>query len=62
MAVVFGERAVELALDSKLPEGIKDRIREARPYVEGRGVRFPVSAAADVDLVAELVAIKTAAK
>lgn len=61
-AVVLGERAAGAALASGLPEAIKDMIRQARPYAEGRGIRFPVSSAADVDLVAELVAVKTAPK
>lgn len=60
VAVVLGERAAETALASDLPESIRTLIREARPYAEGRGIRFPVASAAEVPLVARLVAIKTA--
>lgn len=59
VAIVLGERAVVLALASELPEGIKALIREARPYAEGRGIRFPVSSAADMLVVSDLLAIKT---
>ncbi|MCX5971045.1 MAG: DUF3788 family protein [Coprothermobacterota bacterium] len=59
VAIVLGERAVVLVLASELPEGIKTLIREARPYAEGRGIRFPVSSAADMLVVSDLVVIKT---
>jgi hypothetical protein len=62
VAVVLGERAVGLALAADLPEEIKALIREARPYVEGRGIRFPARTMADVPVVTMLVAIKTTPK
>ena len=60
IAVVLGDRAAGLAAASDLPAGIKTLIAEARPYAEGRGIRFPVSLAADVPVVAKLAAIKVA--
>lgn len=62
VAAVLGERAAALALESDLPEGIKTLLRQARPYAEGRGIRFPASSAADVSMVTRLVAIKTTPK
>jgi hypothetical protein len=62
VAVVLGERAVALALASALPDAIKALIREARPYAEGRGIRFLARSLADVPVVRELVAIKTTPK
>ena len=59
-AVVVGERAVALALASTLPATIKTLITEARPYAEGRGIRFPVSLMTDVAIVEQLVAMKIA--
>lgn len=59
-AVVLGERAVTLALASTLPATIKTLITEARPYAEGRGIRFPVSSIAEVAIVEQLVAMKIA--
>ena len=58
VAVVLGERAVALALESGLPEWLKELIREARPYAEGRGIRFRIDTPADVALVRDLVALK----
>ena len=60
VAVVLGERAAALALAGDFPEAIKILIREARPYAEGRGIRFPITSAADVPVVDRLVAIKVA--
>jgi hypothetical protein len=62
VAVVLGERAVGLALASRLPEHVKKLIDEARPYAEGRGIRLPVSSVADIQVVCDLVAIKTKPK
>ncbi|MFT3782728.1 MAG: DUF3788 family protein [Nibricoccus sp.] len=62
VAVVLGERAAALALESGLPERIKTMIREARPYAEGRGIRFPVTKLSEVDAVLELVRLKTTPK
>jgi hypothetical protein len=41
VAVVLGERAAALALACDLPEPIKTMVREAKPYAEGWGIRFP---------------------
>jgi hypothetical protein len=62
VAVVLGERAVALALDSGLADWMKELIREAKPYAEGRGIRFSVDSPADVPFVRDLVAFKTARK
>ncbi len=59
VGIVLGERAVALALASGLPEGVKTLLREARPYAEGRGIRFPATSAADVATVLALVLFKT---
>jgi hypothetical protein len=57
-AIVLGEKAVALALASALPERIKALIREARPYAEGRGIRFPVRSVTDVRTLNKLITIK----
>ena len=62
VAIVLGDRAVGIALSSGLAEKFKNLIREARPYVEGRGIRFDVKSAGDVSSVIELIRIKTAPK
>lgn len=58
-AIVLGERAVDIALASTLPEDIKTLLREARQYAEGRGIRFTIKDAKDISTLVELVRIKT---
>jgi hypothetical protein len=47
---------------SSLPAAIKKMFTEARPYAEGRGIRFPVSSLSDIPVIAKLVEIKTTPK
>jgi hypothetical protein len=49
-------------MSSSLPAAIKKMLSEARPYAEGRGIRFVVSSPRDVTTVKKLVAIKTTRK
>jgi len=60
VAIVLGARAYGLARASALPAAIKTLLAEARPYAEGRGIRFPVSSARDITAIARLVEIKVA--
>jgi hypothetical protein len=60
VAIVLGARAYGLARASALPAAIKTLLAEARPYAEGRGIRFPVSSARDIPAIARLVEIKVA--
>lgn len=62
VAIVLGERAYGLALASALPAKIQRLFAEARPYAEGRGIRFPVHSPADIAVVAKLVEFKTTPK
>jgi hypothetical protein len=62
VAVVLGERAYELAMAASLPAAIKKMLSEAKPYAEGRGIRFPVNSLSDVPVIAKLVEIKTTPK
>lgn len=62
VAVVLGERAYELAMAASLPATIKKMLSEAKPYAEGRGIRFPVNSLSDVPVIAKLVEIKTTPK
>jgi Protein of unknown function (DUF3788) len=60
VAIVLGERAARQALASELPDGIKSLITEARPYAEGRGIRFPIRSVAELPIVMDLIAMKMA--
>lgn len=62
IAIVLGERAYQLAMSSSIPAAIKKLLSEARPYTEGRGIRFPVSVSSDIPMIAKLVEIKTTPK
>lgn len=59
VAIVLGARAAATALASDLPDAIKRLIAEARPYAEGRGIRFTITSAAELPTVMALVAMKT---
>jgi len=58
VAIVVGERAYGLAMASSLPDWIKQMLSEARPYAEGRGIRFPVASPSKISIVDQLVKIK----
>ena len=62
IAIVLGERACDLALASSIPVAIKMMFSAARPYAEGRGIRFPVNSWSDIPIIAKLVEIKTTPK
>jgi hypothetical protein len=62
VAIVLGERAYGLAMASSLPAGIKRMFSEAKPYAEGRGIRFLVGSPSDISTIRKLVKIKIAPK
>ena len=62
VAIVLGDRAYDLAMASSLPAAIKKMFTEARPYAEGRGIRFTVTKSSGLPTIAKLVEIKTATK
>jgi hypothetical protein len=59
-AFCFGDKAVEAVEASDVPEAIKEGLRTARKYAEGRGIRFEVRKAGDVKTIRMLLEIKTA--
>jgi len=62
VAIVLGERAYGLVATSSLPAAIRKLFDEAQPYVEGRGIRFPVSSPGEIPIITELLPIKAAPK
>jgi hypothetical protein len=58
LVFVLGKRAVTAALDSGLPDSMKNNIEAAREYVEGRSVRLDVRTPIDVTIAKELILIK----
>ena len=59
-AFCFGDKAVAMIESSDVPEAIKEGLRSAKKYVEGRGIRFEVRKAGDVKTIRTLLEIKTA--
>jgi len=55
---VLGEKAVDLALGGDLPEDIKELIRQAAPYVEGRSFMFDIRTKTDLEAAKKLIDIK----
>ena len=62
VAIVLGERAYGLAMDSSLPAAIMKMFLEAKPYAEGRRIRFMVKSPSDISTIRKLVKIKMAPK
>ena len=62
IAIVLGDRAFALAMASSLPVAIKNLFSQAKPYAEGRGIRFPISSLNDIPTIAKLIKIKTTPK
>jgi hypothetical protein len=57
-AVIYGEKAYARALESDLDEELKQMLRGARKYPEGRGVSLTVTSPEDVTRVRRLLEIK----
>ena len=60
VAFVFGDKGVDAVQNSSLPQSIKDELRNAKKYVEGRGIRLQVQNKTDVANIKTLVDIKLA--
>jgi hypothetical protein len=62
VAIVLGNRAFGLAMASSLPASMKKLLSAAKPYAEGRGIRFAVTSPSDLSTIRELVKIKATPK
>ncbi|MFQ5641020.1 MAG: DUF3788 domain-containing protein [bacterium] len=58
VAFVFGDRAVAAVERSDLPEDIINTLRNARKYMEGRGLQIDVKLAGALENVKKLIEIK----
>jgi len=54
----LGDKAVQAACQSRLPQQVIMIINEAKRYAEGTAVRIDVKKPKDVDIVKRLTAIK----
>ena len=55
---VLGGKAAEAAEESSLPEEIKEKIRSATPYVEGRSVLIDIRSPDQIGLMKLMMGIK----
>jgi hypothetical protein len=60
VSFALGDKAVQAALQSRLPQGVIKIIKEAKRYAEGTGVRMEVKKPRDIDIAKKLAAIKLA--
>jgi len=58
LTFVFGDKAVEAAKKSNLPENIIRCIEEAIPYVEGRSFMVEIKNSDNLELSKQLLKIK----
>lgn len=57
---VFGQKAVDIILDSAIADNIKTELRNAKVYAEGRGIRIEVKDKSCMEDIQELIKIKLA--
>lgn len=60
LSFIFGDKAVAAAEQSTLPQKMLQQLRDARRYVEGRGLSVPVKSSRALKSIKTLVAIKLA--
>jgi len=58
IAFIFGDKAVNAAEGSDLPKEIIRELKNAKRYVEGRGLRIQVKKRTDIKNIIKLVEIK----
>lgn len=59
-ALVFGQKATEMVLNSSVSDAIKADLQAARVYAEGRGIRIDVRNSHDLSDIRLLIDIKLA--
>ncbi|MFT3740897.1 MAG: DUF3788 family protein [Breznakibacter sp.] len=58
VAFMFGEKAFEVVQQSDIDNRIKTDLQNARPYVEGRGIRYEITHPSQLSDVMKLIDIK----
>jgi hypothetical protein len=60
VSFALGDKAVEAARQSRLPQSVIKTINDAKRYAEGTGVRMEMKKPKDIEVVKQLAAIKLA--
>jgi hypothetical protein len=55
---VFGKKAQEVVEKSDLPDHIKKTLRDAKQYMEGKGLQLDIKLVRDLNIVKKLIRIK----
>ncbi len=55
---VYGDKAAEKVQKSDLPDNIKTTLKNAKKYMEGRGLSIEVKSIEDLEIVKKLIGIK----
>ena len=55
---IFGKKAQAVVENSDLPDNIKKTLRDARQYMEGKGLQIEVKLVKDLNIVKKLIRIK----
>jgi hypothetical protein len=58
VAFVFGQKATDIIVKSNISDSIKNELKSAKVYAEGRGIRIDVRNKKDIDDIKILVDIK----
>jgi len=58
LSFIFGDKAVLAVEESDLPQNIKTTLKNAKKYMEGRGLSIEVKSSKEVEIVKKLVEIK----
>jgi hypothetical protein len=58
LTFVFGDKAVEAVQKSNLPTDIKTTLKNAKKYMEGRGLQIEVKSTEDGEIAKKVVEIK----
>jgi hypothetical protein len=55
---IFGDKAISAIEDSDLPDDIKETLRNAKKYAEGRGLSIDVRSSEKIEIIKKLIEIK----
>lgn len=61
VAMVFGQKATDLVLESEVSKSIKTELKAAKVYAEGRGIRIDIKNDALLEDIKKLIQIKLTA-
>lgn len=60
VAFVFGQKATEMVMQSKVDKQIKEELNAAKPFAEGRGIRIDITNDSIINDIKTLIDIKLA--